>query len=186
MTSERPPSRDEGLEAIDFIVKMLEEHEKELDRLISELGRVTERMRDTEGELSRKVEKVEEKLGALQNEIANLITYLSAPHETIKLPTAQTLERKGAITQEREIRGSPVIMRYKQWEDFQDMASHAQSVSFLFREPEKTFQVDALKNNQIVTYNGELPKSTSLLKAWLARQLSVEEKNVLEGLLAIG
>jgi hypothetical protein len=187
--SKKPPSRNEALEAIDFIVNVLKEHEKDLDRLINELGTVTERMGDT-GELSGKVEKVEEKLSTLQNEITNLITYLSAPHETIKLPTTQTLERKEDVTQEkeiqREIRGPPVILRCKQWEDFQSLALQAQSVSFLFREPEKTFQVDALKNNQIITYSGELPKSASLLKSWLARQLSVEEKRVLEGILAIG
>ncbi|MGD0027610.1 MAG: hypothetical protein ABSC91_01565 [Candidatus Bathyarchaeia archaeon] len=183
--SKKPPSRDEALEAIDFIVNVLKEHEKDLDRLINELGTVTERMGDT-GELSGKVEKVEERLSTLQNEITNLITYLSGPHETITLSAGQPPNRKEDVTQGKEIRGPPVIMRCKQWEDFQNMASHAQSVSFLFREPEKTFQVDALKNNQIVTYSGELPKSTSLLKAWLAKQLSVEEKNVLEGILAIG
>ena len=59
-------------------------------------------------------------------------------------------------------------------------------MSFLYREAEKTFQVDALKNNQIITYSGELPKQTALLKAWLARQLDVPEKKVLEGILAIG
>jgi len=183
--SKSPPSRDEALEAIDFIVNVLKEHEKELDRLINELGTVMERMGDT-GELSGKVEKVAEKLGTLQNEITSLITYLSAPHETINRPTAQTLERKGTIMQEKEIHRPLLIVRCKQWEDFQNLASHADSVSFLLREPEKTYQVDALKNNQIVTYSGELPKSTSLLKAWLAKQLSVEEKNVLEGILAIG
>jgi hypothetical protein len=59
-------------------------------------------------------------------------------------------------------------------------------VSFLYREAEKTFQVDALKNNQIVTYSGELPKAVLLLKAWLAGQLGVPEKRIMEGILAIG
>jgi hypothetical protein len=56
----------------------------------------------------------------------------------------------------------------------------------LYREAEKTFQVDALRNNQIITYSGELPKATSLLKVWLARQLEIPDKKVLEGILAIG
>ena len=183
--SKKPPSRDEALEAIDFIVNVLKEHEKDLDRLINELGTVTERMGDS-GELSGKVEKVEERLSTLQNEITNLISYLSSPRNTVTLPAAKPPELKEDIIQTKEIRGPPVILRCKQWDDFQNLASQAQSVSFLFREPEKTFQVDALKNNQIITYSGELPKSTSLLKAWLAKQLSVEEKRVLEGILAIG
>jgi hypothetical protein len=77
-------------------------------------------------------------------------------------------------------------LRCKQWEDFQNLATQAQTVSFLYKEAEKTFQVDALKANQIITYSGDLPKATSLLKAWLAGQLGVEEKKILEGILAIG
>jgi hypothetical protein len=183
--SKKPPSRDEALEAIDFIVNVLKEHEKDLDRLINELGTVTERMGDT-GELSGKVEKVEERLGTLQNEITSLITYLSAPHETLTAPVTKPPERRDDVAQPREIRGPPVILRCKQWEDFLNLAHEAQSVSFLYKDAEKTFQADALKNNQIITYSGELPKPTSLLKAWLARQLSVEEKRILEGILAIG
>jgi hypothetical protein len=95
-------------------------------------------------------------------------------------------ERRDDAAQPREIRGPPVILRCKQWEDFLNLAHEAQSVSFLYKDAEKTFQADALKNNQIITYSGELPKPTSLLKAWLARQLSVEEKRILEGILAIG
>jgi len=192
--SKKPPSRDEALEAIDFIVNVLKEHEKDLDRLINELGTVTEKMGDT-GELSGKVERVEERLSTLQNEIANLVTYLSAPHVTVPhevpheaetLPRAQPPERKYDVIPGKEVHGPPIIVRCKQWEDFQNLASQAQSVSFLFREPEKTFQVDALKDNQIITYSGELPKSASMLKSWLGRQLGVDEKRVLEGILAIG
>lgn len=183
--SRKPPSRDEALEAIDFIVNVLKEHEKDLDRLINELGTVTERMGDT-GELSGKVEKVEERLTNLQNEITNLISYLSAPREGTSMPAARTPEHKENATSEKEIRGPSVILRCKQWEDFQSLASQAQSASFLYKEAEKTFQVDALKNNQIITYSGELPKPNSMLRSWLARQLSMEEKRVLEGILAIG
>jgi len=183
--SRKPPSRDEALEAIDFIVNVLKEHEKDLDKLINELGTVTDRMGDT-GELSGKVEKVEERLSTLQNEITNLITYLSAPHEATSVPVTQAPERKDEAIPAREVRGPPVILRCKQWEDFMNQAYQAQSVSFLYRDAEKAFQVDALKNNQIITYSGELPKPTSLLKSWLAKQLSVEEKRILEGILAIG
>ena len=182
--SKRTPSKDEALEAIDFIVNVLKEHEKDLDRLINELGAITEKIGDT-GELSTKVEKVEERLTRLQNEIANLITYLSAPHETGRVPAIESKPCSAEPLQTKEIRGPPVILRCKQWEDFQNIACQAQTVSFLYREAEKAFQVDALKNNQIITYSGELPKFTSFLKAWLSRQLDIEEKRILEGILAI-
>jgi hypothetical protein len=183
--SKKSPSRDEALEAIDFIVNVLKEHEKDLDKLINELGTITEKMGDT-GELSGKVEKVEERLTTLQNEIANLITYLSAPHATAPIAVQQQHERSNEAVSTGEAKGPPVILRCKQWEDFKVLAFQAQTVSFLYREEEKMFQVDALKNGRVITYSGELPKSISLMKAWLSSQLSVEEKKVLEGILAIG
>ena len=183
--SKKLPSKDEALEALDFIVNVLKEHEKDLDRLINELGNMTERLGDT-GELSGKIEKVEERLTTLQNEIANLITYLSASHEAPPVPLQTTQEQKPEALQVREMRGPPVILRCKQWEDFQALAHQAQTLSFLYREAEKTFQVDALKDNQIITYSGELPKQISLLKTWLSKQLDIPEKKILEGILAIG
>ncbi|MGB9741056.1 MAG: hypothetical protein ACP5IM_04175 [Candidatus Bathyarchaeia archaeon] len=184
--SRKNPTKDEALEALDFIVNVLKEHEKDLDKLINELGNITERLGDT-GELNSKIEKVEERLTTLQNEITNLITYLSTPRETPPTLTQAVQEQKTTAAMEaKELRGPPVILRCKQWEDFQALACQAQTVSFLYREAEKSFQVDALKNNQIVTYSGELPKSTALLKSWLAKQLGVDENKVLEGILAIG
>ncbi|MDI6691297.1 MAG: hypothetical protein QME50_05445 [Candidatus Bathyarchaeota archaeon] len=186
--SKKAPSKDEAFEALDFIVNVLKEHEKDLDRLINELGNITERLGDA-GELSGKIEKVEERLTSLQNEIMGLITYLSTSREasatTLPAPTVQ--EQKQEVLQAKEIRGGPpVILRCKQWEDFQTLAHQAQTLSFLYREAEKTFQVDALKDNQIITYSGELPKPTALLKTWFSKQLEIPEKKILEGILAIG
>jgi hypothetical protein len=193
--SRKIPSKDEALEALDFIVNVLKEHEKDLDRLINELGTTTEKMGDT-GELTVKVEKVEERLSTLQNEITNLITRLSVPHgqattspqaqqEPSQMPQPLSRSRTEDISI-KEMRGPPVILRCKLWDDFQGVAGQAQTLSFMYRESEKLFQVDAVKDNQIITYSGPLPKETALLKAWLSRQLDVPEKKILEGILAIG
>jgi DNA anti-recombination protein RmuC len=189
--SRKIPSKDEALEALDFIVNVLKEHEKDLDRLISELGNVTEKMGDT-GELTGKVEKVEERLTTLQNDIANLITQISTQREqpVASVPISLQVSPKAKVEEtqvkEREVRGPPVILRCKEWEDFQNVAAQAQTLSFMYREAEKTFQVDAVKDNQIITYSGPLPKGAAMLKAWLSKQLDVAEKKILEGILAIG
>jgi small-conductance mechanosensitive channel len=184
--SKKSPSRDDALEALDFIINVLKDHEKDLDRLLNELGNITEKMGDA-GELNSKIEKVEERLTTLQGEITNLITYLSAsPQQPRVMPKQLVQEHKEEMLPVMETRGPPVILRCKQWEDFQTLAFQAQTLSFLYRETEKTFQVDALKSNQIITYSGELPKATVLLKTWLSRQLEIPEKKVLEGILAIG
>jgi len=183
--SKKPPSKNDALEALDFIVNVLKEHEKDLDKLINELGGITERLGDT-GVLSGKIEKVEERLTTLQTEIANLITYLSPSHEAPPVPTQLTHEQQPEPLQPKEVQGPPVILRCKQWEDFQTLANQAQTLSFLYKESEKTFQVDALKDNQIITYSGEIPKQITLLKTWLSKQLDIPQKNILEGILAIG
>jgi len=178
--SKKPPSKDEALEALDFIVNVLKEHEKDLDRLITELGTITEQLGET-GELSGKVEKVEERLTKLQDEIANLITYLSTSPREVPIQ-----ERRAETMPAGVVHGPPVILRCKQWEDFLTLAYQAQTLSFMYKEAEKTFQADALKSNQIITYSGELPKFTPLLKTWLSKQLDIPEKKILEGILAIG
>jgi hypothetical protein len=180
--SRKPQSKDEALEALDFIVNVLKEHEKDLDRLINELGTVTEQLGET-GELSGKVDKVEERITGLQNEISSLINYLSASPREAPLVIK---EPKTEVVQADVMHGPPVILRCKQWEDFQTLAFQAQTLSFMYKEAEKTFQADALKSNQIITYNGELPKFTVLLKIWLSKQLEIPEKKILEGVLAIG
>ena len=180
--SKKPQSKDEALEALDFIVNVLKEHEKDLDRLIGELGTVTEALGET-GELSCKVEKVEERISGLQNEINSLVSYLSASPQEKPVLTPQ---QKTEVVQSSVIHGPPVILRCKQWEDFQTLAFQAQTLSFMYKDAEKTFQADALKGNQIITYSGELPKLTALLKMWLSKQLEIPKKKILEGVLAIG
>jgi len=180
--SKKPQSKDDALEALDFIVNVLKEHEKDLDRLINELGTVAEQLGDT-GELSGKVEKVEQRITGLQNEISSLINYLSTSPREAPLVIK---EQKSEVVEAGVMHGPPVILRCKQWEDFQTLAFQAQTLSFMYKEAEKTFQADALKGNQIITYSGELPKLTALLKMWLSKQLDIPEKKILEGILAIG
>ncbi|MDH5448464.1 MAG: hypothetical protein OEY24_02515 [Candidatus Bathyarchaeota archaeon] len=174
----KSPSKDEALEALDFIISVLREHEKDLDRLIGELGNITSSVGKT-GEMADKIEKVEDRLSTLQTEITGLIDILSSPRQhpaaAAALPTIPA-----------SLKGPPVIVRCKQWDDFKTLAKGADTVSFLFRETEKGFQADALKDGRVLTYSGDLPKDAKLLKLWLARELGVGEEKIFEGILAIG
>lgn len=197
--SKKPQSKDEALEALDFIVNVLKEHEKDLDRLIGELGNVTDQIGET-GQLNEKVEHIEEKIGNLQDEVTNLLDYMSkranapapaapAPVVVEKAPVAPVVSSPAVSVSPMLApampSGNSVIFRCKQWEDFEALARQAQTLSFTYKETERVFQVDALKGNQVVTYSGELPKMSSLLKMWLSKQLEVPELRVLEGVLTI-
>jgi len=187
MSGEKSPSKDEALEAMDFIVNILKEHEKDLDRLIGELGTITEQLGET-GEINGKIKKIETKIDIVQNEIASLVRRVSIPqpeNQTVtaapsKVLTSQTIQ---PVSSASEI---PVLLQVRNWEDFQSLAAGAQTLSFAFKENERTLKVDALKNSQVITFIGELPKASSLVKIWLSKQLDVSERKILEGELALG
>ncbi len=183
--AKNPQSKDEALEALDFIVNVLKEHERDLDKLISELATVTEQIGDT-GELSGKVGKVEETISSLQKEVANLAgTIGNAPRQT---PVAQAIEQSApaALVTPVAVQGPPMVLHCKQWEDFQGLAAGAQTVSFSYKEDEKVFQADAVRGNQVITFSGALPKFSTVLKAFLSKELGVSERCILEGTLALG
>ncbi|MEM2098892.1 MAG: hypothetical protein QXU99_03990 [Candidatus Bathyarchaeia archaeon] len=188
MTKE-PQSKDEALEALDFIVNVLKEHERDLDRLIGELSSVTEQVAGVAG-LSAKVEKIEQRVCALHDDVTNIASFLStssrAPLVLGKEQKTEALAVKTEGSAQLPVQGSRIILKCKQWVDFQNFAYQAQALSFTFKEAEKTFQVYAVKDNQIVTYSGVLPELPALLKMWLCKQLDVSEEKVLEGVLAIG
>ena len=163
----KKPSRNDALEAIDFIINVLKEHEKDLDRLIAELGKITEQLGET-GEVTEKIGKIEERLSTIQTEVSNLIKFISSPREAPAY-----------------VPGPPVIVKCKKWEDFKTLAKDAETVSYTFKETEKTFQADALKQGRVLTYSGQLPQNTKMLKTWLSKQLNITEEKIFEGMLAM-
>lgn len=117
-----------------------------------------------------RVGELAERFSAIQSEVSDLINALPS----------------SAVAREDSLRGPPVIIRCKQWDDFKMQALNASTVSFLYRAEEKAFQADALKEGRVYTYSGQMPNDVTFLKAWLSRELCVEESRVLEGILAIG
>lgn len=179
----KAPSKSESLDAMDFIVNVLKEHSKDLNKLISEVGMLAERS-GGKGDIAA-FERVEEKMTTLQNDVRNLMKFLPAsPQEPNTTPVATytkepQLDPLGTV----EAISSPAVLLCKRWEDFQALASQAKTVSFMYRESDRAFEADALKNNQVVAYVGEVPQLALLLRVWLSRQLEVPEGKVFEGSL---
>ena len=139
--SGKSPSKDEALEALDFIVNVLKEHEKDLDRLVSELGTVAGQLGDS-GELSGKVKTIEDKMGGLQSDVGNLLKSLSVSQSEEKSVSVEGASKEVVRNETPRallIDGLPLILQCKQWEDFQPMAADAQTVSFSIKESEKSF-----------------------------------------------
>ena len=218
--SEKSPSKDEALEALDFIVNVLKEHEKDLDRLVSELGNVAGQLGES-GELNGKVKKIEDKVNSIQSEVGFLVKNFAAPPQEmtfgpINATTANTNDKirnaiqnhpaQTAIAQPNPAsnanpninsnpnpkppgvnalpNGMPLTLQCSQWEDFQALSNQAQALSYRVRENEKVMDITAIKNNQIITYTGQPPNQSSLIKTWISKQLNVSEKQILEGNIA--
>ncbi len=197
--SEKPPSKDEALEALDFIVNVLKEHEKDLDRLVSELGSVAGQLGDS-GELNGKVKKIEDKINSLQGEVGSLVKNFSASGQSSAVTLSAVEKPKNSVstapphmvaaqinaTNLTSITSSmPLMLQCSKWEDFQELAAQANTVSFKIVEADKTLEISAIKNNQVITYGGPIPERSMLLKMWLSKQLEVPEKRILEGNIAL-
>jgi len=165
---ERKPTKNEALEALDFIINVLKEHEKDLDRLISQLAIITESLGET-GEIAEKIENVENRITALQDEITNLLKHVSSPRE------APSYRPRSAM-----------VVKCKNWEDFKVMAAGAESVSYVIKEDGKSFQADALIKDRIISCIGEFPSNSSLLKLWLSKELNISENTIFEGVMDLG
>jgi hypothetical protein len=182
--SKNPQQKDEALEALDFIVNVLKEHERDLDKLINELATVTEQMGDT-SELSGKVDKVEEKINGLQKEITNLIGAMSSAQSTAPVAAVNQPLTSVSIAPVIAQGSQSVVLHCKKWEDFQNLAVGAQTVSYNYKEEEKHFQADAIKGNQVVSYSGPLPDFLGILKSFLSKDLHVSDQSIFEGILDV-
>ena len=182
-----PDKRDRSLETLDFIISVLKEHEINLDKTIDDLSTVVEQIGEAMAGLKSKAELSEEKIDNLQKEVTNLIgNFSNAPKkellEEVKRSEPQiqasTAVSFVAIQGERTL-----ILRCNRWGDFQELAMHAQKLSFSYKEDEKVIQTNALSGNQMIVYEGTLPNFSLILKKWLSGQLFISEQNILEGFL---
>lgn len=160
---------DEGIEALNHILKSLKKLEPDFKRLTAQLKEVRESSK-LSGEAAQTFESIKEHLSKIHMEISKILNYGTgaAAGSTISIPSP------------------PMIIRCKHWEDFKSQASNAENLSFLCREEEKTFQVDAVKGSKVYTYSGQLPTTMAMLKTWLSKEMNIEENNIVEGVLAIG
>jgi len=139
------------------------------------------------GEITNKMERLEQKINVLQKEVTNIIGYVSSSVAKTSPPTpvASSLATNlsGAVVAGN--RGPSVVLHCEQWADFQSLAVGAQAISFRYKVEEKNLQVDAIKGNQIISYCGAAPKFSFMVRVFLSKELNVLEKNVLEGALTV-
>jgi len=173
----------ENPETFDYVLNSLKENSEDLNTLIKEVGKIADRISDI-CELSS-FKRVEEKINTLQNDIRILTesSRTTFSQNQIPGPIAETRNRQGS-SQETPQKSSPLtVLDCKNWKDFQEFASKAQTVYFSYQDSNKSFEAEALKDNKIIAYAGEIPILALLLKLWLTGQLDTPEEKVFAGTL---
>jgi hypothetical protein len=152
------------------ITHSFRDHSKGLTNAIEDFRKAID-VSSSDEEYVSKVKDLEKRLSTILDELSTLFSSVS-PSRSSMSPM--------------QTHGLPMIVRFKQWEDFKAQASGAATVSFLYKSEEKTFQTDALKEGILYTFSGQIPNVAELFTVWLSRELSVEKQNVVEGIIALG
>ena len=74
--SKNPPSKDGTLEALDFILNVIREHDKDLDKLATEFSSIAKRLGER-SELKGNLERIEGQIDSLQKDVDKLSKSLS-------------------------------------------------------------------------------------------------------------
>jgi hypothetical protein len=73
------------------------------------------------------------------------------------------------------------IIRFKTWSEFQIFASKHEFSAYTYRDSDRLFEINAVKDNQLLVYIGETPNVTAMLRSWLSNQLGVNQDKIVEG-----
>jgi hypothetical protein len=157
-------------ESPNTVTYVLQEYNEYLGGLVSKLNNIIEKLNKLDGtqEWGWKIRKAEERLCAIEAELSEFIDQFSLQASSIDSYVPS------------------MTIRYKKWEDFKTQSTNATLISFLLQKEERIFQVYSLKEGKILTYTGEFPQQTKLLRSWLSNELDTPSEKIVEGVLATG
>ena len=173
MSSSRREDKDdkEGkFEALYFVLGVLREDVNNLGRIVSDLEKIAGVL-GKPNEIGGKLDAIETQLATTRGEIANLISSLA------KEPPAKP-------NVPREPYGTPIVVSCRVWEDFRTLAHQADQAAFTSLR-EDTFEIGAQKGSRIYKYVGKLPPYATVIRAWLAKELGIEDPKIIEGDLTL-
>ncbi len=176
MSSSRREDKDdkEGkFEALDFVLGVLREDVNNLGRIVADLEKIAGVI-GKPNEIGGRLDSIETQLASTRAEIASLITSLA------REPSAPSAKPNAP----REPYSTPIIVSCRVWEDFRTLARQADQAAFASVR-EDTFEIGAQKGSRIYKYVGKLPAYSTVIRAWLARELEVPDPKIIEGDLTV-
>jgi hypothetical protein len=177
LSSSRREDKDdkEGkFEALDFVLGVLREDVNNLGRIVADLEKIAGVM-GKPNEIGGRLDSIETQLASTRAEIAGLITSLAREPSA---PAAKPNAPRESYS------GTPIIVSCRVWEDFRTLARGADQAAFASVR-EDTFEIGAQRGSRIYKYVGKLPPYSTVIRAWLARELEVPDPRIIEGDLTL-
>lgn len=116
-------------------------------------------------------------INVLQIKIKTLLDQLKKTENTNNLPSALPIQ----ATSNHKIQ----TIQLKHWIEFKTFAAESHFSAYTCREDERLFEINAVKNNQLLVYIGETPKINEMLRSWLSNQLIVSQEKIVEGTIEL-
>jgi len=174
--------KDGKFEALDFVLGVLREDVNNLGRIVADLEKIAGVI-GKPNEIGGRLDSIESQLATTRGEISNLIS--SMTREPTREPTPkETTPPTAKPSAPRETYGTPIIVSCRVWEDFRTLARQADQAAFASVR-EDTFEIGAQKGNRIYKYVGKLPPYSTVIRAWLARELEMSDPRIIEGDLTL-
>ncbi len=175
-----PPFDDKYLEAFDFIMQFLQEHEHNIDGLVDRLATLREQVPDITT-LKTKLEGLDAKVIRLQSDIANLKDHFQSKQIPQKDAPMKIAVEHPAFA----VSGARLTIHCQQWDDFKMLAREAQTVAFSYDESALSTEVYAFNGHQLIIYTGKLPNLPLAIGSWLSTELCTPTRNIFEGSASI-
>ncbi len=182
MSSSRREDKDdkEGkFEALDFVLGVLREDVNNLGRIVADLEKIAGAV-GKPSEMGGRLDSIESQLASTRADIANLVSLLARE----PAPARESAPAPAKPVVPRESYGTPIIVSCRVWEDFRTLAHQADQAAFASVR-EDTFEIGAQKGNRIYKYVGKLPPYSTVIRAWLSKELEVPDPRIIEGDLTL-
>ncbi len=157
-------------------------------RVLAAIAQNNENLEKTLKTLSRLIDTIDNKSEANTNKIILEIIALQKEVKTLQAQLNESENKPNFMSPtftQTSINQKMEILQFKNWVEFQIFAGQPQFSAYTYRDTDNLFEINAVKNNQLLVYIGETPKMNIMLRSWLSNQLAVNQERIVEGTIEL-
>ena len=157
-------------------------------KVLAAIAQNNENLEKTLKTLSRLIDTFDNKSEANKNKIIVEIMALQKDVKTLQAQLNESENKTNLMSQtltQTSINQKMEILQFKNWVEFQIFAGNPQFSAYTYRDTDNLFEINAVKNKQLLVYIGETPKINIMLRSWLSNQLMVSQERIMEGTIEL-